>query len=81
VGQLESDFVAYWGAFVVLSNDERNLTDIGVQRWLRLDGGHLRKILAPGRDLTDLVAATGTTLMDPPGIGPCGVARLLVGTR
>src|SRR3989440_7605935 len=30
------------------------------------------------KELKDLVAATGTTLMDLHGIGPCGAARLLV---
>ncbi|MET8912400.1 ribosomal protection-like ABC-F family protein [Micromonospora sp. NPDC004551] len=47
VGQLASALTAYRGAFVVVSHDERFLTDIGVQRWLRLDGGHLRDIPAP----------------------------------
>ncbi|MER7334010.1 MULTISPECIES: ribosomal protection-like ABC-F family protein [unclassified Micromonospora] len=49
VGQLGSALTAYRGAFVVVSHDERFLTDIGVQRWLRLDGGHLREIPAPDR--------------------------------
>jgi hypothetical protein len=30
------------------------------------------------KQLKDLLAATATTLMDLPGIGPCGAARLLV---
>ena len=38
---------------------------------------HQRK-KAANRELTDLVAATGTTLMDLHGIGPSGAARLLV---
>jgi transposase len=33
---------------------------------------------AANKELTDLVAATGTTLMDLHGIGPCRAARLLV---
>jgi transposase len=33
---------------------------------------------AANKELTDLVAATGTTLMDLHGIGPSGAARLLV---
>ncbi|HEY0696719.1 MAG TPA: ABC-F family ATP-binding cassette domain-containing protein [Micromonospora sp.] len=49
VAQLGSALAAYRGAFVVVSHDERFLTDIGVQRWLRLDGGHLREI--PAADL------------------------------
>ncbi|MFG2059467.1 ribosomal protection-like ABC-F family protein [Micromonospora sp. NPDC048930] len=49
VSQLESALTAYRGAFVVVSHDERFLTDIGVQRWLRLDDGHLREIPAPDR--------------------------------
>ncbi|MFD2767136.1 ribosomal protection-like ABC-F family protein [Micromonospora eburnea] len=47
VGQLGSALTAYRGAFVVVSHDERFLTDIGVQRWLRLDGGQLREVPAP----------------------------------
>ncbi|MEV6816872.1 ribosomal protection-like ABC-F family protein [Micromonospora sp. NPDC051296] len=46
-GQLENALNAYRGAFVVVSHDERFLHDIGVQRWLRLDGGTLREIPAP----------------------------------
>jgi transposase len=30
------------------------------------------------KELIDLLAATGTSLLDPPGIGPSGAARLLV---
>ncbi|WP_460713949.1 IS110 family RNA-guided transposase [Nocardioides dilutus] len=33
---------------------------------------------AANKELRDLVAATGTTLLDLPGIGPSGAARLLV---
>ncbi|MGZ8742422.1 MAG: transposase [Nocardioides sp.] len=33
---------------------------------------------AVNKGLTELLAATGTTLTDPPGIGPSGAARLLV---
>src|SRR5215211_5506762 len=33
---------------------------------------------AANKELTELVAATGTALMDLPGIGPSGAARLLV---
>ncbi|NES27167.1 ATP-binding cassette domain-containing protein [Micromonospora terminaliae] len=46
-GQLESALSAYRGAFVVVSHDERFLAEIGVQRWLRLDGGRLREVAAP----------------------------------
>ena len=38
---------------------------------------HARK-KAADRELTELLAATGTTLTDLPGIGPSGAARLLV---
>jgi ATPase subunit of ABC transporter with duplicated ATPase domains len=41
VGQLEAALNAYQGAFVVVSHDERFLTEIGVQRRLRLSGGRL----------------------------------------
>ena len=37
-----------------------------------------RRRKAADRELTELVAATGTTLMDLHGIGPTGAARLLV---
>ncbi|MER5703690.1 ribosomal protection-like ABC-F family protein [Micromonospora sp. NPDC002296] len=47
VGQLESALVAYQGAFVVVSHDERFLTEIGVTRWLRLADGHLTETGAP----------------------------------
>ncbi|MDX3227945.1 ribosomal protection-like ABC-F family protein [Streptomyces sp. ME19-01-6] len=48
VGQLESALGAYRGAFVVVSHDERFLTEIKVDRWLRLDGGRLLETGAPG---------------------------------
>ncbi|MFI7613524.1 ABC-F family ATP-binding cassette domain-containing protein [Nonomuraea terrae] len=41
VGQLESALGAYRGAFVVVSHDERFLTEIGVERRLRLAEGRL----------------------------------------
>ncbi|WP_305785517.1 ABC-F family ATP-binding cassette domain-containing protein [Symbioplanes lichenis] len=41
VAQLESALVAYEGAFVVVSHDERFLSAIGVDRRLRLDAGRL----------------------------------------
>ncbi|MEH0844158.1 ABC-F family ATP-binding cassette domain-containing protein [Micromonospora sp. CPCC 205711] len=47
VAQLESALQAYQGAFVVVSHDERFLADIGVERWLRLDGGRLGEVGAP----------------------------------
>ncbi|MGC4773221.1 ribosomal protection-like ABC-F family protein [Micromonospora sp. DT44] len=49
VAQLESALTAYQGAFVVVSHDERFLTEIGVQRWLRLTDGQLREIAAPNQ--------------------------------
>ncbi|WP_433306999.1 ABC-F family ATP-binding cassette domain-containing protein [Actinoplanes sp. CA-030573] len=41
VGQLESALSAYRGAFVVVSHDERFLSEIGVRRRLRLENGSL----------------------------------------
>jgi ATPase subunit of ABC transporter with duplicated ATPase domains len=41
VAQLESALTAYEGAFVVVSHDERFLTEIGVNRRLALTGGRL----------------------------------------
>ncbi|MFF1920937.1 ABC-F family ATP-binding cassette domain-containing protein [Streptomyces sp. NPDC058221] len=46
-GQLESALNSYRGAFVVVSHDERFLTGIGVNRWLRLADGTLREMRAP----------------------------------
>ena len=48
VGQLESALNAYQGAFVVVSHDERFLAAIGIDRWLRLDGGELKVTGAAG---------------------------------
>jgi ATPase subunit of ABC transporter with duplicated ATPase domains len=47
VGQLEGALAAYEGAFVVVSHDERFLTEIGVGRWLHLAGGRLRETGPP----------------------------------
>ncbi|MFE3107564.1 ABC-F family ATP-binding cassette domain-containing protein [Kitasatospora indigofera] len=47
VGQLESALNSYQGAFVVVSHDERFLTAIGVDRWLRLADGSLEEAAAP----------------------------------
>jgi len=47
VGQLEGALAAYEGAFVVVSHDERFLTEIGVDRWLRLADGRLREAGPP----------------------------------
>ncbi|OBG92344.1 ABC transporter [Mycobacterium sp. E136] len=47
VGQLEAALNAYRGAFIVVSHDERFLTEIGVQRWLRLSGGRLEEVRMP----------------------------------
>ncbi|MFF2324955.1 MULTISPECIES: ribosomal protection-like ABC-F family protein [unclassified Streptomyces] len=46
-GQLESALGSYQGAFVVVSHDERFLTRIGVDRWLRLADGRLTETGAP----------------------------------
>ncbi|MEW2523764.1 ABC-F family ATP-binding cassette domain-containing protein [Streptomyces sp. NPDC047071] len=46
-GQLESALNSYQGAFVVISHDERFLTEIGVDRWLRLADGRLKETGAP----------------------------------
>jgi ATPase subunit of ABC transporter with duplicated ATPase domains len=50
VGQLESALGAYQGAFVVVSHDERFLTDIKVNRWLRLSEGRLLETSPPDVD-------------------------------
>jgi ATPase subunit of ABC transporter with duplicated ATPase domains len=47
VGQLESALDAFGGALLVVSHDERFLAAIGVDRWLRLDGGRLRETGPP----------------------------------
>jgi ATPase subunit of ABC transporter with duplicated ATPase domains len=47
VGQLESALVAYEGAFMVVSHDERFLAEIKVDRWLRLAEGRLLETRAP----------------------------------
>ncbi|MGW5361125.1 ribosomal protection-like ABC-F family protein [Actinopolymorpha pittospori] len=47
VDQLESALNAFEGAFVVVSHDERFLTDIHVNRWLRLAEGRLVETGAP----------------------------------
>jgi ATPase subunit of ABC transporter with duplicated ATPase domains len=41
VGQLESALNAYQGAIVVVSHDERFLTELGIDRTLRLSDGEL----------------------------------------
>ncbi|MEU3249802.1 ABC-F family ATP-binding cassette domain-containing protein [Streptomyces sp. NPDC006997] len=46
--QLESALDSYRGAFMVVSHDERFLTEIGVDRWLRLTDGTLTETGAPG---------------------------------
>jgi ATPase subunit of ABC transporter with duplicated ATPase domains len=48
VGQLESALSAYEGAFVVVSHDERFLTEIKVNRWLHLSDGRLLETGPPG---------------------------------
>jgi ATPase subunit of ABC transporter with duplicated ATPase domains len=55
-GQLESALNSYQGAFVVVSHDERFLTGIGVNRWLRLADGALTEAGAPA------VPATGVSM-------------------
>ncbi|GAB2675453.1 ABC-F family ATP-binding cassette domain-containing protein [Saccharopolyspora gloriosae] len=47
VGQLESALHAYEGALVVVSHDDRFLTEIGVTRRLHLSGGALREADGP----------------------------------
>ena len=47
VAQLESALNAYQGAFVVVSHDERFLSEVKVERWLRLSDGRLREVAAP----------------------------------
>ncbi|GAA3183254.1 ABC-F family ATP-binding cassette domain-containing protein [Streptomyces virens] len=46
-GQLETALGSYQGAFVVVSHDERFLTGIGVDRWIRLADGELTETGAP----------------------------------
>jgi ATPase subunit of ABC transporter with duplicated ATPase domains len=41
VGQLEAALTAYEGAFIVVSHDEKFLSEIGIQRRLRLSEGRL----------------------------------------
>ncbi|MYR46165.1 ribosomal protection-like ABC-F family protein [Streptomyces sp. SID5910] len=45
--QLRSALNSYRGAFVVVSHDERFLSEIGVHRWLRLADGTLTETAAP----------------------------------
>ncbi|MEV6150719.1 ABC-F family ATP-binding cassette domain-containing protein [Nonomuraea sp. NPDC052129] len=47
VAQLEGALIAYQGAFVVVSHDERFLAEIGVQRWLELADGRLLEAGGP----------------------------------
>ncbi|MGE2719053.1 ABC-F family ATP-binding cassette domain-containing protein [Mycolicibacterium celeriflavum] len=47
VGQLQSALNAYRGAFIVVSHDERFLTEVGVHRWLRLSDGSLEEMRMP----------------------------------
>ncbi|MCG5217674.1 ribosomal protection-like ABC-F family protein [Streptosporangium sp. KLBMP 9127] len=47
IGRLESALSAYEGAFVVVSHDERFLTEIGVNRWLALSEGRLLETGGP----------------------------------
>jgi ATPase subunit of ABC transporter with duplicated ATPase domains len=47
VAQLESALEAYQGAFVVVSHDERFLSEIGVDRRLTLNDGRLRETGTP----------------------------------
>lgn len=45
--QLESALNAFQGAFVVVSHDERFLSEIRIDRWLRLEDGKLLETAAP----------------------------------
>ncbi|MER7715698.1 ribosomal protection-like ABC-F family protein [Streptomyces flaveolus] len=45
--QLQGALNSYRGAFVVVSHDERFLSEIGVERWLRLADGTLTETAAP----------------------------------
>ncbi|MFJ4715497.1 ribosomal protection-like ABC-F family protein [Streptomyces sp. NPDC088785] len=46
-GQLEGALNSYQGAFIVVSHDERFLTEIGVNRWLRVADGTLHESGGP----------------------------------
>ncbi|PRW65372.1 ABC-F family ATP-binding cassette domain-containing protein [Actinopolyspora mortivallis] len=50
IERLENALNAYRGAFVVVSHDDRFLTEIGVKRWLRLSAGTLLDAEAPDGD-------------------------------
>jgi ATPase subunit of ABC transporter with duplicated ATPase domains len=50
IGQLENALNAYQGAFVVVSHDQRFLTNIKVDRWLRLSDGRLQETGVPDGD-------------------------------
>ncbi|SEH69233.1 ATPase components of ABC transporters with duplicated ATPase domains [Mycolicibacterium rutilum] len=47
VGQLQSALNSYRGAFLVVSHDDRFLTEIGVQRRMELSGGRLHDAPVP----------------------------------
>jgi ATPase subunit of ABC transporter with duplicated ATPase domains len=47
VEQLESALTAYQGAFVVVSHDERFLSELGITRWLSLTDGKLMESAPP----------------------------------
>ncbi|MGC0365174.1 ATPase subunit of ABC transporter with duplicated ATPase domains [Rhodococcus sp. 27YEA15] len=47
VAQLVSALDAYQGAFVMVSHDERFLTDMKIERWLRISDGNLRETTEP----------------------------------
>ena len=49
VEQLTGALNAYQGAFVVVSHDDRFLTELGVGRWLTLAGGALTETGPPSR--------------------------------
>jgi ATPase subunit of ABC transporter with duplicated ATPase domains len=50
VARLQSALMAYQGAFVVVSHDQRFLSDLKPDRWLHLSAGRLSQMSTPARN-------------------------------